>query len=503
MDENAAREVCLLRSIETGTAADGLLSGSDRQHAARTAAELARWDAARGTAMPAAESFLAHRARLLLERLGATHPAIARAARALSWRPVVGLAVVVAALFAGLLLEQVADRGHVNLLAFPLAGILAWNLLVYVALLVASLWPPATRGQLGWLRGALSRLATRAVGPVRDEPAASVGDFVLEWSRVVAPLSRVRAARVLHLAAASLAIGAVAGLYLRGLVFDYRVGWESTFLEAPAVHALLATLLGPAAALLGVSFPGVDAIAALRFGAGGSPGSGTGAGGAVAATWIHLHALTVGLVVILPRLLLAAVAGLREARLARHLPIDLEAPYFRRLLTPFLGTSPRLRVLPYSHAPDDRAREGLVTTARALLGEAVQVEVLGAVAYGDEDRAAAALAGTVPAAPSPAASATLVIALFNLAATPEVENHGRFLEALRAAGAAPLAVLVDVGPYARRLGPEGGARIEERCRSWRAFVAARGLRCACVDLAAPPLAELERELGPALAGHLA
>ena len=59
-----------------------------------------------------------------------------------------------------------------------------------------------------------------------------------------------------------------------------------------------------------------------------------------------------------------------------------------------------------------------------------------------------------------------------------------------------------IDQMSQRLGPEAGARLEERGRSWRAFAAARGLRCACVDLAAPPLAELERELGPALAGRL-
>lgn len=496
MDEDAAREVCLLRAIETGPAADALLSGADRLHAARTAAELARWDAARGATLPATESFLVHRARLLLERLGATQPAIARAARALAWRPVVGLGVALAALLAGLLLEQVADRGHVNLLAFPLFGIVAWNLLVYVALLFAALRASPARGPAGGLRGALLRLASRAGGGRRGAQAAAVGEFAAEWSAVVAPLARARAARVLHLAAALLALGAVVGLYLRGLVFDYRVGWESTFLDAPQVHAVLAALLGPAAALLGVPFPDVATIAALRFAPGGDGGVGSGAGGTVAATWIHLHALTVALAVILPRLLLAAVAGLREARLARRLPLDLETPYFRRLLAPFLGTSPCLRVLPYSHAPDDRARDGLATLARALLGEAAQVDVLAGVAYGEEDRAAAVLEG------AGASPASLVLALFNLAATPEVENHGRFLEALRAAGGAPLAVLVDAGPYARRLGSEAGARLEERGRSWRAFAAARGLRCACVDLAAPPLAELERELGPALAGRL-
>ena len=72
-----------------------------------------------------------------------------------------------------------------------------------------------------------------------------------------------RAARVLHLAAALFAIGALAGLYVRGLVFEYRVGWESTFLDAPAVRDP-SLFLSPAAQLIGVPFPSVDQIAALR-----------------------------------------------------------------------------------------------------------------------------------------------------------------------------------------------------------------------------------------------
>ena len=86
-----------------------------------------------------------------------------------------------------------------------------------------------------------------------------------QWSALVAPLMAARAARVLHLAAALFALGAVAGLYVRGLVFEYRAGWESTFLDAPAVHALLSFFLSPAAQLIGIPFPSVDQIAALRF----------------------------------------------------------------------------------------------------------------------------------------------------------------------------------------------------------------------------------------------
>ena len=43
----------------------------------------------------------------------------------------------------------------------------------------------------------------------------------------------------MHLAAAVVAIGLVAGLYVRGTVLRYEAGWESTFLDASQVHALL------------------------------------------------------------------------------------------------------------------------------------------------------------------------------------------------------------------------------------------------------------------------
>ena len=137
-----------------------------------------------------------------------------------------------------------------------------------------------------------------------------------------------RAARVLHVAAALFALGAVAGLYVRGLVFEYRAGWESTFLDAPAVHALLSFFLSPAAQLIGVPFPSVDQIAALRF-TNGTPGN------ANAALWIHLYAVTVGAIVIVPRLALALIARWQEQRRSQRFAFDMSEPYFRRLAGSF------------------------------------------------------------------------------------------------------------------------------------------------------------------------
>jgi hypothetical protein len=511
MNEDAAREVLLVRALETSEGSRGLVGEADRLHAGRTAAELAHWDATRGGGAPSAEGFLAHRARLLVERIGTAHPSVARATRALAWRPGLGASILLAALLAGLVVEQVGDRSKVNLLAFPLFGIVAWNLAVYAWLLLAALRraaggagasasagagagspgttgaAPAAPGEVGPLRAALLRLAMRTAGATRGPHAAALASFASDWSRAVAPLARARAARILHVAAALFALGAVAGLYLRGLVFDHRIGWESTFLEAPAVRTLLATVLGPAAALLGVMLPGVEGVASIRFPA--------GAVGAAAATWIHLHALTVLLAAILPRLALAALAGWRESRLARRLPLDLGTPYFRRLLAPFLRGESRLRVVPYSYVPDEPATAGLRAVAAALLGDSAQLALAPTVPYGEESRAAADLAAGESAVP-------LTLALFSLAATPEVENHGRFLAALRDAAGAPrpLAVLVDAGPYRRRLGSAAGSRLEERRRAWESFAAARDLPLACVDLEAPDLAALEQQLAPVLGG---
>ena len=131
----------------------------------------------------------------------------------------------------------------------------------------------------GWLHraiaGARSGLDARAAGAL----SGAFSRFGLDWLERSAPLVAARAGRVLHLAAAMLALGAIAGLFVRGLAFEYRAGWESTFLGAPAVHAILSFVLGPAARLTGIALPGVTELEALRWGGGTrrerTPGAGS------------------------------------------------------------------------------------------------------------------------------------------------------------------------------------------------------------------------------------
>jgi hypothetical protein len=489
VNEAAAQQVSLVRAVEGEDAEGRLLSEEDRGYAGRAAAELVRWQAAEHGERASPEAFVAKRADLLAAKLAERFPKALRALEAMRWRPWIGVLLPVVAFIAGAAAEHIADRHRVNILAFPLLGLLVWNVAVYLLLFAGVAMALATRSSRkpGWLQrqlsGARGTVAGRASGPL----AGALARFVLDWTQRSSPLVIERAERVLHGSAAMLALGAIAGLYVRGLVFEYRAGWESTFLDANAVHGILAFFLQPAARLAGLPFPGVDEIATLRWGGGGA--------GENAARWIHLYAVTAMLVVVVPRLVLAAIAGLREHRLAARFPLSLDEPYFRRVLSGWREVPARVRVAPYAYTPAEAAAEGVRRLAAHLFGDSVQLYSARPVAFGDEDSLAAGASGESRAA-------DLVIALFNLSSTPETENHGAFLDALRAQAQGPVAVLVDESPYRRRLGAQPGtdARFAERRQAWTGLATTRGLRAVFADLETPDLAAVERELDAQFSG---
>ena len=314
-----------------------------------------------------------------------------------------------------------------NILAFPLLGLLAWNLAAYVAIL-ASLVVRLVRRKpaLGPIRGFFARLAHRGAhfasergkrGPL----ASALTQYFDEWTGLSMPLLRARVARVLHLAAVAFALGALLGLYLRGMVFEYRAGWESTFLDAATVHRLLEVVLAPGAAVTGIAIPDAARIASIRFGQGEN-----------AAPWLHLYAATVGLVVLVPRALLAVVAWVTERWLAARFPLRTDDAYFQRILREFAQGPARVRVVPYSYQVPEQSESGLRAVLVRLFGEKVDVSFAAPVTYGGEDE--------LPADVLPAGPYNVVTALFNLAATPESESHAAFVAALaaRVTGKVPL-----------------------------------------------------------------
>jgi len=426
-------------------------------------------------------------------------------------------AVVGGALVLGFSTNTLGPSRQLNLLSFPLLGMLAWNLLIYLWWLGSpALRKPLQRrfgrikasgrgvpGHLAdiLLRGAIWR---RLQGWKRREGrdpeririiARSIVRFGALWQRCARELLAARVRRLLHVAALTLALGMLGGMYLRGVTLEYRASWESTWLDADQVQWVLNAVLGPAAAVAGMQVPEVEPLHAPLDGD--------------AAPWIHLYALTVLLTVVLPRTALALFEGQRSARLAAEVPIDLEESYYRRLFREWRGDTTSVEIVPYSFEPEFESLDRLKTWLRDFYGARADICVRVPLAYGDGSRELFHTAtGDGPWKPPRDVGDDLEdgqvthchVVVFNLAQTPEPEVHGQFLEDLKARAESSddsLLVVIDSRAYSRRVAVR--SRKRERMRSWQRIARQARLETVELDAAAeaePSLRKLSRAIWP-------
>jgi hypothetical protein len=472
MTEADASAVLLVRAFESPITAPW--SDADAAWATREAQRN------EGESAPAAH-FLAQRARLACRRLAERGLAFARTLPPFAAPTWLGMVLVPGAFALGLAGDSIGTTHRINILAPPLLALLAWNLCVYLVLAVATLRHArshaAPAASEGLFRRGLVRLSERIAAwswpRPTDASTPAVARFVIDWAGASRMLQGTRIASVLHAAAAAMALGALCSMYARGLVFAYRAGWDSTFLSVGAVQQVLSFVLGPAALLSGIALPDAEALARIRFSAGE---------GESAARWIHLYALTIGLVVLLPRIALSVAAKWRASRAAANFALPLDDAYFHRLLQA-QSTQPIVaRVLPYSYHLPGAALTSLRTALEQRFGPRVVMRVCEPVALGAEDDADGLRAA---AAPPPADSSFVRVALFPLTATPERENHGAFVRALGrlAPHDGALVVMVDESTFRQRFtGSDGDARLVQRRDAWRRMLQDLGVVPEFVDL---------------------
>ncbi len=511
VNEATARQLTLLRACESGSTPPSLWTPQDAAWATRLARE-----SLPSEANPAAR-FFAERARHAMARLLPRDRHLAGQLWGQSWLTWGLPAAFGLGLAMGLLANSLDPSQRINLLALPLWGLVFWNLCVYAWLAGRALWglgrrAPAPALLHSWVARRLGgaaqpgqwsgppqpalrtqAAATASLGAKPNAASPTPSDdadgvlarspaqrFRLEWAGLSAPMAWARAAVLLHTAAAALGVGLIAGLYLRGLVWDYRAGWQSTFLDAPAVHAVLSTLLAPACALTGLAVPETSTLAGLRL---GPDGPGTPAL-ASAALWIHLLAATVALMVVLPRLLLALAAAVQALARARRVALPLHETYYQRLLLQATSGALRVQVVPHGAAWPAAAALGLKAVATALWGDVLRFTVAPTVGYGAEDEGARqALAET---------QATLRLVCVDLTTTPEAEAHGRLLAALKT-GAAACVLVADEAAWRQRFGAVP-ARLAQRQALWQVQATAYGMGFASIDL---ERAQAQPELGRA------
>lgn len=487
MNERMARQIVLVRAIETADRDRAILSEDDRRiasHSARERLTTAASDPALAMQPPPLQ-FIAIRAELLFNRALRRQPVLDKLNGPARHLALAAVLIPALAFIIGIAVDRIADPHRVDLLSAPLLGILAWNLIVYLGMLAWSLLPKQRRtgGLTQWLQAGSIRLQHGLSAGLH----AALLSFSLEWRRLSSALDAARIGRMLHLSAALFAAGATLSLYLRGFLTQYAAGWESTFLDASQLQSILLIVFAPARAMFQLQPFSLADIEALRFTPGATPAA-IGSG----ARWVHLYAATLLLLVILPRLMLAGLAHWRAQRLQQDFPLSLAQPYFRQLISELGGAGGAMQILPYSFALDAARNAGLAQIAGMLLGERARVVVEASTEYGNE-------AIPIGLAPQPTEDDIAITALLcNLAATPETQNHGAFLERAlqktRAAGRQFL-VLLDESGYRARLGDQAGseARVAERIALWQAFCQQYQLRATVVDLLVPQRHRLERD----------
>jgi hypothetical protein len=329
-----AAKILLVRAIEETVPASALAPEADAAASAQDAHGEADW-VLRRAAHRLDHDLAGHRP--LLQLAAAPHAP--------------GIALALPFLL-GALANSFGPTAQIHVLYNPIAVLVAWNLALYAVLAIAPFaWrarrvrsgapvvvaqpaaAPAHEVRPGGARGFLLRRmipsfflrlhrGARETAASASQSGAVARRFWSLWLDAAGALPAAGLRRWLHASAAALAVGAVAGMFVRGVFFEYAMVWRSTFVRDPeSVATLLRLVLGPARLVLGDPLP--DAADATQM---------LGADGVPAAAWIGAWAVTAGLFVVAPRSVLALVATLRQRLRARRIPLHFEDAYFEQLL---------------------------------------------------------------------------------------------------------------------------------------------------------------------------
>ncbi len=486
MKSSAVRDILLAHAIDTAAPQEGVPTAVQRQSITQDCLHAVGSPQAAAGSGAQFQAFLQQRAQRIIQatrlppelrQLWQHAPGIAR------WAPV---ALLLGALAFGFASHRIADPHRVNLLSLPLMGIVLWNLAVYLWVLVTGvkalvqrkrspvpLLEPTSSGTdaapaashvppLHWWQ----KLGARRL--LRGSGMRKVGlTFERNWWHISQRLRHAQWLLWLHLAAALMAVGALASLWLTGLTNAYQVGWESTFLSAPQVQAWLNWLFWPVQQLGWVAPWQLTEVQALQgWVTNYTPNVNVNQmhNPSVGERWVLAYTWLLAVVVVVPRLLLALWQAVQAWWRAQHLALPLQQPYFQQLQRDFGGLATRLRVQPYSFDVTPERQQALERFASTQYGAGAQLQLLPTVAYGAD----------LPANLADSTGQAQTVLLINLAATPEAEIHGAALEQLRNHAGTHASVWLWTHDFAAR---NTGAprRVQEREQLWQDQIRATGL----------------------------
>ncbi|MEM6278588.1 MAG: DUF2868 domain-containing protein [Verrucomicrobiota bacterium] len=452
------RKILALQAIEQSDESRVVLAESDYREASDTA----------GAPLPKEvtpdeeHDFLSKRSDFLLIRTTSRFPQLSQWANKPASRHRLGIFAVALFLFAvvlGFLTNELGPEKRINILSFPLLGILLWSLCIYVREFFLLLRKRALSGEGGKTALFLDFLQPPSPdvrSPESPEEKVLEGArtiFQKRWQTLHAPPLAARVKSILHTTAFLLAASAILGMYLQGLANEYRAVWESTFFsDSSQLRPFLQIVLGPASLITGQPLPSSEELAAIHWQAGLSEVAGENA-----ARWIHWYAITLGIFVLLPRTLLALFWKSRARRMEENLPYRKTSPhYFDHLLAISTGNSLDVTLVPYLATPSEETKQSLLKRLEEKFEKPVQLHWKAAVPFGEEDAEIAELEGEV-------------IPVYDFSATPEKETHLALFQNLQDLSPEPVRfVLLDTSGFERKAKrfEDARDRLDSRQTAW-------------------------------------
>ena len=401
-----------------------------------------------------AATFLVARARIVEKTVVAKNPAVKPSPVQLTPPTWINAALIGVAFIVGLLTDQLASTdSRINLLSLPFFGVLLWNILVYLMLLISGFKRGGERDFLG-LRKLLSFVEYNA--------AAKRLRKTKTLTSLMQPFSKHYAAAAFHMAALFFVLGMIASVLLRGVGTAYVVGWESTwFANNPdVVYQIIALTYGVFTNFLG-PMPNILEVANMRF-----DRLAVNAVDISAGLWLLRMIFMLALFVAIPRLLLAVKHSLQIAKLRKDFPLDLSERYYTDILRTWRSEAMTLDVLVCANSDNPENVENVYRFAEQLGYNLSEVKTH----RWDPE------VGEMPLTLSVQGQSQQVWALMNATTTPEHEVQGESLLQIKSTlgDKVPLVVLVDMSAYIARFG-DFADRIEHRKELWKNFSETIGL----------------------------
>ena len=483
--ENQAQRVLWVRALEQSAHNDQIWSAQDAQAATRATKNIT------GENSPF-DLFVASRAEYVIEQIAKRNPELVTEPSRRQSLAVFGWALIVAAFAIGFMTDHLMADRWVNVIEWPIVLLIAWNLFVVtynVGQYVWSFFRPATDPRHVWLNNILGRWQRWGMLRFNSRKKSStwVKSFEIQWQQNCITLNTLRISLVFHAASIAFAIGMLGSLYVRGLFKAYRVGWESTFLSADAIHALASVVLAPGAWLFNMEIPSVEQVAGLQMPNGREE---------LAANWIHLYAGSILLCVIVPRLVLLIKAGYSKVCMQRNFPLPLSSMYYTALRSLRAGFQATVLTIPFRYELTSVMKANLTRLLECAHGLSSTVSLEQAVVMGhdvNDWKSAFHREGYIA-----------VFVIFNLNATAEQDTHGRLMRNIlkECRGLAPVIPIVDTSPYshqnadlntnqntnqnthhnAHQNNQQNKLRFDQRCHQWRTVLNTVGCTPLFLDL---------------------